>query len=100
MILFEKIMKQSCHIHVVHLRAVSGMLLWHQRLGHTCGQYLYNYHNCIDVVPKFGDTNSKVLYQLPTCIQAKMYKTPLYMGPLMLPHNHSNFSLLTLPYLG
>ena len=48
----------------------------------------------IYVVPKFSNTNSKVLDQCRTCIKAKISKIHLSMGLLMLPHNHIKVSRL------
>ena len=75
MIPFEKLMKKYYPIHALHLRDETENLLWHQRLGHTCYQYLYNSHKYIDVVQKFIDTTYTLLDQFPTCIQSKIYKT-------------------------
>ena len=30
-------------------------MLWHQRLGHPCDEYLYNAHKTVDGVPKFAN---------------------------------------------
>jgi hypothetical protein len=48
-------------------------LLWHQRLGDPCDEYLYNEHKFIDGVPKFA-RQTPVLDQCPTCIQCKQTK--------------------------
>ena len=61
---------------LLHPQSVTQKLLWHHQLFRPCDQYLYNYHKYIDGVPNFGDTNSRVLDQCPTFIQAKIYKTP------------------------
>ena len=50
-------------------------MLWHQRLGHPCDEYLYNAHKAIDGVPKF-DRETPVLDTCPVCIQAKQSKEP------------------------
>ena len=55
------------------IRAKTAKLLWHQRLGHPCDEYLYNAHKFIEGVPKFS-RQSSVLDQCPTCIRAKQTK--------------------------
>jgi len=42
-------------------------MLWYQRLGHPCDEYLYNAHKAINGIPKFAFQNS-ALDQCPTCI--------------------------------
>ena len=91
MIPFEKVMKQSYLIHELHIQASTEKLLWHQIIGHPCNNYLYNAQKYIDGVPKFSNTNSKVLDQCPTFIQAKISKTP---------HGHVTTRVSTKPYQG
>ena len=62
-------------IPVYAIRSRTEKLLWHQRLGHPCDEYLYNAHKYITGVPKF-DRQTSVLDQCPTCIQAKQTKVP------------------------
>ena len=59
-------MKKNHPIHVLHLRTDTEKLLWNQRLGHPCDQYLYNAHKYINGVLDFGDTTYKSLDQYPT----------------------------------
>ena len=49
-------------------------ILWHQRLGHPCNEYLYSAHKFIDGVLKFKG-RSDVISKYSTCIKAKMPKT-------------------------
>ena len=62
-------------IPIYAIKARTEKLLWHQRLGHPCDEYLYNAHKFITGVPKF-DRQTTVLDQCPTCIRAKQTKTP------------------------
>ena len=55
-------------IPVYTIKAITEKLLWHQRLGHPCNEYLYNAHKFITGVPKF-DRQTPVLDECPTCIQ-------------------------------
>ena len=87
--LLFNVVETSIPIHAI--RAKTAKLLWDQRLGHPCNEYLYNAHKFIDGVPKFSGQTS-VLNQCPTCIQAKQTKElpgkhttrvatqPLYQG--------------------
>ena len=77
-------------IPIYAIRSRTEKLLWHQRLGHPCDEYLYNAHKFITGVPKF-DRQTTVLDQCPTCIRAKQTKTPA--GP------HST-RIATQPYQG
>ena len=40
-------------IPIYAIRSCTEKLLWHQRLGHPCDEYLYNAHKFITGVPKF-----------------------------------------------
>ena len=62
-------------IPVYAIKAKTEKLLWHQRLGYPCDEYLYNVHKFITGVPKF-DRQTPVLDQCPTCIQSKQTKVP------------------------
>lgn len=69
----QAIIDRSIPIHAIRSRTEK--LLWHQRLGHPCDEYLYNAHKTIDGVPKF-DQETPVLDTCPVCIQAKQSKEP------------------------
>lgn len=56
------------------IRQETETMLWHQRLGHIHGEALANAHRHIDGVPKLSRCDS-VIYNCPTCIQAKMTKS-------------------------
>ena len=74
---FHSIVDQHLTPHSVPVQAIKAKtekLLWHQRLGHPCDQYLYDAHKHIDGVPKFSKITT-VLDQCPTCIQSKQTKT-------------------------
>ena len=77
-------------IPVYAIKADTEKLLWHQRLNHCCDDFLYSAHNHIDGVPKFC-RESPVLNQCPTCIQAKLTKTP---------PGHNSTKRATRPYQG
>ena len=62
-------------IPILAIRARVEKMLWHQRLGHPCDEYLYNAHKWVDGVPKFV-VESAILSTCPTCVQAKQTKTP------------------------
>ena len=68
-----KIIDESVPIHAIRTRTEK--MLWHQRLGHPCDEYLYQAHKYIKGVPKF-ERETPVLDQCPTCIQAKQSKEP------------------------
>ena len=55
------------------IRVETEYILWHQRLGHPCDEYLYSAHKCIDGVLKFK-RRSDVMSKCLTCIKAKMTK--------------------------
>ena len=57
------------------IRIETERILWHQRLGHPCDEYLYSAHKFIDSVPKFK-RRSDVLSKCSTCVKAKMTKKP------------------------
>ena len=82
-------MKQYCRIHTLHLWDNTEELLWHHKLFYTWYQYLYNTRKYIYGVPKFSDSNYKVLDQWTTWIQANFYKTP---------HLHGTTLVATQPY--
>ena len=84
-------MKQSYHIHALHLQDSTKKILWHQQLGHHCDKWLYNYHKYIYGVPKFIDNTYRVLDQCTNWIQYKMHKTPT---------DHGNTRVATQPYQG
>ena len=69
---FKQLIIQS--IPIRKIRADTLRILWHQRLGHPCDEYLYSAHKWIDGVPKFK-RRSNVLSHCSTCIQAKQTKT-------------------------
>ena len=69
---FRKMILQS--IPVNKIRVETERILWHQRLGHPCDEYLYSAHKFIDGVPKFK-RRSDVMSKCSTCIKAKMTKT-------------------------
>ena len=48
---FRELIVQS--IPVNKIRVETERILWHQRLGHPCDEYLYSAHEFIDGVPKF-----------------------------------------------
>ena len=68
---FRAMIEESIPINAIKARTAK--LLWHQRLGHPCDEYLYNAHKFIDGVPKFS-RQSSVIDQCPTCIQSKQTK--------------------------
>ena len=68
-----KIIDVSVPVHAIRSRTEK--MLWHQRLGHPCDEYLYNAHKFIKGIPKF-ERETSVLDQCPTCIQAKQSKEP------------------------
>ena len=86
--IFTNVVETAVPIHAI--RAKTAKLLWHQRLGHPCDEYLYNAHKFIDGVPNFSQQTS-VLDQCPTCIQAKQTKQS--------PGKHST-RVATQPYQG
>ena len=86
--IFTNVVETAVPINAI--RAKTAKLLWHQRLGHPCDEYLYNAHKFIDGVPKFSQQTS-VLDQCPTCIQAKQSKQS--------PGKHST-RVATQPYQG
>ena len=81
---------ETVPIPIAAIKNCTTRMLWHQRLGHPCDQYLYNAHKAIDGVPKFA-SKPRVLTTCPTCIQAKHTKSPA--GP------HSTH-VATQPYQG
>ena len=91
MISFEKNYVKYYPIHALHLQSDTEKLLCNHLPGHPCYQYLYNSHKYIYGVPKFSNPTSRVLYQCPTFIQAKMSKTP----PV-----HATTCVATQPYQG
>ena len=68
---FRELILQS--IPVNKIRVETERILWHQRLGHPCDEYLYSAHKFIDGVPKFK-RRSDVMSKCSTCIKAKMTK--------------------------
>ena len=67
----ETIIRATVPINIIRNRTEK--LLWHQRLGHPCDEYLYNAHKYIEGVPKFS-RSAPVLDSCPTCIQSKQTK--------------------------
>ena len=57
-------------LNAVYTKKATEKVLWHQRLGHPCDEYLFNTHKCIKGVPKLS-TISSVLNICPTCVWAK-----------------------------
>ena len=70
--LFRELIIQS--IPVNKIRVQTERVLWHQRLGHPCDEYLYSTRKFIDGVPKFKQ-QSNVMSKYFTCIKTKMTKT-------------------------
>eukprot|EP00536_Pseudo-nitzschia_multiseries_P004809 jgi/Psemu1/10927/gm1.10927_g len=70
---FTKLVDKNIPIQAI--KAKTSKLLWHQRLGHPCDDFLYNAHKHILGVPKFQRQTS-ILDQCPTCIQCKQTKCP------------------------
>ena len=85
---FKSVIETAVPMHSI--RAKTAKLLWHQRLGHPCDEYLYNAHKFIEGVPKFSRQTS-VLDQCPTCIRSKQTKES--------PSKHST-RVATQPYQG
>ena len=46
-------------------------MLWYQRLGHPCDEYVYNAHKGVDGVPKFA-FETAILSTCPTYKQSKL----------------------------
>ena len=69
---FRKLIVHS--IPVNKIRVKTERVLWHQRLGHPCDEYLYSAHKFIDGVAKFK-RRSNIMSKCSTCIKAKMTKT-------------------------
>ena len=89
---FKHLIHSNVHspLSINKLRVDTEKLLWHQRLGHCSDEYLCNAHKFVDGVPKFNRSDS-TLHQCPTCIQAKMTKSPA--GP-------NTTMTATVPYQG
>ena len=68
---FKQLIMQ--YIPIRKIKADTLRILWHQRLGHPCDEYLYSAHKWIDGVPKFK-RRFDVLSCCSTCIQAKQTK--------------------------
>ena len=64
---------ETLPMHALYIKTRTERLLWHQRLGHPCDEYLYKAHTAIDGVPKFKSTTS-IFDNCPTCIRAKQTK--------------------------
>ena len=84
----ETIIRATVPINIIRSRTEK--LLWHQRLGHPCDEYLYNAHKYIDGVPKFSRSAS-VLDSCSTCIQSKQTKEPA---------GHNTTKTATIPFQG
>ena len=69
---FKQLIMQSIPIHKI--KADTLRILWHQRFGHPCDEYLYSAHKWIDGVPE-SKRHSNVLSRCSTCIKAKQIKT-------------------------
>ena len=69
---FKKLIIQA--IPICKICADIEQILWHQRLGHPCDEYLYSTRKFIDNVPEFK-RRSDVLSRCLTCIQAKQTKS-------------------------
>ena len=103
---FDDIIEEhTIPVNAMYIRSRTERLLWHQRLGHPCDEYLYNAHTAIDGVPRFKTTSS-IFDTCPTCIRAKQTKsTP---GSPTLPHdtqakpnpNHHSTRSAKHPYQG
>ena len=61
-------------INALYIRTRTERLLWHQRLGHPCDEYLCKAHTAIDGVPQLKTTTS-IFDTCPTCIRAKQTKS-------------------------
>ena len=57
----------------LYIRKQTEQILWHQRLGHPCNEYLYNANHAIKGVPLFK-SNTLILDTCPTCIRATQTK--------------------------
>ena len=49
-VLFRQHLMDAAPINALHVKTEK--MLWHQRLGHPCDEYLYNAHKTVNGVPK------------------------------------------------